>query len=110
MDYTPFTIAVYARLNDIKPTRRYVVYVALVGAMMAMTQFGVVIARKSLGASELMVTFLAMSTPVANLSSLWWARLIKGRDQRIIIIFVVSIGLLVIASGGWLFSINHLYP
>jgi len=108
VDYTPFTIAVYARLNDIKPTKRYVVYVALVGAMMAMTQFGVVIARKSLGASELMVTFLAMATPVANLSSLWWARLIKGRDQRIIIIIVVSIGLLIIASGGWLFSINHL--
>lgn len=75
---------------------------------MAMTQFGVVIARKSLGASELMITFLAMATPVANLSSLWWARLIKGRDQQIILIFVVSIGLIAIASGGWLHSINHL--
>ncbi len=108
MDYTPLTIAVYARLNGIKPTRRYVVYVALVGAMMAMVQFGVIIARKSLGASELLVTFLAMATPVANLTSLWWARLIKGRDQRIILIVVVSVGLLTVASGGWLFTINHL--
>lgn len=108
IEYSVFTHTVNRQFEKLQPSNRYILYIAMMGAMMAITQFGVIIARKSLNASELMVTFIAMSTPVMSLTSLWWARLIKGRDQRPILLVVVSIGLLAIASGALLHNIWHL--
>ncbi len=71
-------------------------------------QFGEVIARKSLGASPLMVTLITMTMPVAALTSIWWAKLIEGGDQRKLLIFVGSVGYLALASGAFLLNVTHL--
>jgi len=78
------------------------------GVVAGMMQFGEVIARKDLNADGLAITLYTMTMPVAALTSLWWARLVEGRDQRKLLIFVGSIGFLFIASGAFLATIQHL--
>lgn len=75
-----------------------------------MVQFGEVIARKSLGASGLLVTLLTMSMPVAAITSLWWGRLIEGRQQKYLLMFVGACGYLVMATGAFLTDIHHMIP
>jgi len=70
--------------------------------------FAEVIARKSLGASELSVTLISMTWPVTSLISIWWARLLVGRDQRKFVWLFGTIAYLVLASGGFLNSVGHL--
>lgn len=89
-------------------THRYVSYAAMGGAVGSFLGFGEVIARKSLHSSGLAITMLTMLAPIASLSTLWWARLLVGRSQRKLILFVGSAGVLALASGFFLASIEHL--
>ncbi len=84
------------------------VYIAITGAVFAFLQFGEIIARKSLVASGFHITLLVMLMPIAALTSLWWARLIEGRDQRKLLLTIGSIAFLALASGSMLSSIYHL--
>ena len=74
-----------------------------------MFSFGEVIARKSLGASGLSVTFLTMTWPLAGFTSIWWARILVGRDQRRFLLLFGIIAYLIIMSGGMLRSFEHLF-
>lgn len=103
-----FYSLVLRRLERSSAARRYIVYIALSGVVGAMMQFGEVIARKSLGASGLAVTLLVMTMPIAAFTSLWWARLIEGRNQSRLLIFVGAAGYLVMATGAFLTTIEHL--
>jgi MFS family permease len=87
---------------------RYFIYTAMTGMVFSMVQFGEVIARKSLGASGLQITLLTMSMPVAAITSLWWGRLIEGRQQKYILIFVGAAGYLIMSTGAFLNDINHM--
>lgn len=87
---------------------RYVSYAALGGAVGSFLGFSEVIARKSLYADGLEVTLLTMLAPIASLSTLWWARLLVGRSQGRLVALVGSVGVLALASGLFLRSIEHL--
>ncbi|NQU06190.1 MAG: MFS transporter [Calditrichaeota bacterium] len=76
--------------------------------MFSMLMFGEVIARKSLGASEFTVTLLTMTMPVAALTSIWWGRLLVGRNQRKILLFFGAIAYLALSSGLFLGSVSHI--
>jgi len=89
--------------------RRYLVYAALGGIVGGMIQFGEVIARKSLGASELAVTLLTMTGPVASITAIWWGRILVGRDQRKLLIYFGAIVTLAMASGIFLRTMEHLF-
>ncbi len=71
-------------------------------------QFGAVIARKSLGASELSVTFITMALPVTSLTSIWWARLFIGRNQSKFLLFYGVFAYLALSSGILLNTYWHL--
>ncbi|MBZ0266129.1 MFS transporter [bacterium] len=87
---------------------RFLAYQMLSGTVFAATQFGEVIARKSLGASTFQVTLLTMMMPLAGVSSIWWARLLQGRDQRPFLLIAGSISLLAVISGIVLNSMTHM--
>ncbi|MBT3231228.1 MAG: MFS transporter [Calditrichaeota bacterium] len=108
MKHVLFYSIILTRLGRSSAARRYILYVSLSGAVFGIMQFGEVIARKSLGASPLMVTLITMTMPVAALTSIWWAKLIEAGDQRKLLIFVGSIGYLALASGAFLFNVSHL--
>jgi len=74
-----------------------------------MIQFGEVIARKSLGASELAVTILTMTNPVASITALWWGRLLVGRNQQKLLLLFGLVMTLVMASGFFLLTMPHLF-
>ena len=95
-------------LDRIPVFPRYLTYMALMGSITAISQFGVVIARKSLGADEFTVTLIAMAAPTASITSLWWAKLITGRDQRKLILIFGSLGILALASGAFLHHAFHI--
>lgn len=104
IEYSPFVL-----LKDSTVARRMLAYVALSGVVFAMMQFGEVIARKSLGASEFQVTLLTMVMPVTLLTSIWWGRLLVGRDQRLVLWLSAVVGSVALASGLWLESVGHLF-
>lgn len=108
MRHILFYSIIQTRLERSSVARRYLAYVTLSGAVGGALQFNEIIARKSLGASGLAVTLLTMAMPVAALTSLWWARMIEGRDQRRLLLIIGSIGFLAIASGAFLFTFSHL--
>jgi len=87
---------------------RYVSFAALGGMVGSFLGFGEVIARKSLGASGFAITMLTMLAPIASLSTLWWARLLVGRSQAMLVMLVGSVGVLALASGFFLTRIEHL--
>jgi hypothetical protein len=89
--------------------RRMLLYVSLSGMLYAVMQFGEVIARKSLGASELQVTLLTMVMPVTSLTSIWWGRLLMGQDQRLALWITGTRSMLAVASGVFLGSVRHLF-
>lgn len=108
MKHLLFYSLILSRLDRSPAARRYIVYSALMGAVFGALQFGEIIARKSMNASTLMVTFVTMLMPVAALTSLWWAKLIEGRDQRKLLIVIGSFSYIALASGAMLYSIRHL--
>ena len=75
---------------------------------MGVLQFGEIIARKSLGASGLFITLMVMAMPVTSITSIWWARLLVGRDQRKFVLLFGSLAYLVLMSGLLLHTIEHL--
>jgi len=88
---------------------KFVTYSMLVGAASGIFQLGEVIAVKGLLASALAVTLLTMANPLANLSSLWWGRVLTGRDQsKVLRIAALGCGLAV-ATGFFLGSMPHLF-
>ena len=99
-----------ARLTNWKPSvpQRYIAFVSMNGVLFAVLNFGEVIARKSLGASGLEVTFLSMTMPVASLTSIWWARLLVGRDQGKFLIRFGIFAYLALLTGFFLQNIMHL--
>lgn len=84
-------------------------YFAIRGIVFAVFQFGEVIARKSLGASDLMITILSMLMPITGFTSIWWGRLLEGRDQRPYILVGGLIGFGFVVTGLKLTSIYHLF-
>ena len=96
-------------LKSSAPARKILVYGALGGIVFSMMQFGEVIARKSLGASEFQVTLMTMAMPVTSLTSIWWGRILIGRDQRLILWIIGIAGLLAMATGSFLVSFEHLF-
>jgi len=95
-------------ISSINVRQRYLRYSLLIGSLAGVLGFAEVIARKSLGASELSVTLISMTWPVTSLISIWWARLLVGRDQRKFVWLFGTIAYLVLASGGFLNSVGHL--
>lgn len=89
--------------------QKFIVAVALTGPVWAAVQFGEVIARKDLGASPIQITLLTMVMPVANLTAIWWSRLLVGRDQRPMLLVMGMLGSLAMISGLWLHSFLHLF-
>ncbi len=87
---------------------RYIAYVALMGGVGGLLGFGEVIGRKSLSASPLSITLLTMIAPLAASSSLWWARLLTGRDQRKFVLIFGLAGFAAVASGFGLSTVAHL--
>jgi MFS family permease len=86
---------------------KFVIYSSLVGAVGGLIQLAEVIAYKGLGASALSITLLTMAPPIANFTSLWWGKLLVGRDQsRILRAAAIGCGA-VLASGMVLASITH---
>jgi MFS family permease len=80
----------------------------MAGAVFSILTFGEVIARKSLGASALAVTLLTMTMPVSSLTSVWWGRLLVGRDQRKFLLLYGIIAYIAISSGLFLNSVAHI--
>lgn len=76
--------------------------------MFAMLAFGEVIARKSLNASGLSITLLTMTMPVASLTSIWWARIIVGRNQGRLLLRFGAVAFLILTTGVLLHSMLHL--
>jgi len=95
-------------LNRSSVARRMMIFVSLTGVLYGFLQLGEVIARKSLGATGLQITLLTMAMPVMQLTSIWWGRLLMGRDQRAILWIGSIIGLAAIATGYFLESYIHL--
>lgn len=89
--------------------QQFVFAVALTGPVWAAVQFGEVIARKDLGASPIQITLLTMVMPIANLTAIWWSRLLVGRDQRPLVLGMGLIGSAAMISGLWLHSFLHLF-
>ncbi len=89
-------------------SRRYILFAIFTGTVFAVMQFGAVIARKSLGASELSVTFITMAMPVTSFTSIWWARLLIGRNQSKFLLFFGIFVYLVLSSGILLNTYAHL--
>ena len=87
---------------------KFVFYSALVGAVSGLFQLGEVIACKSLDASAFGVTLLTMMGPIANFTSLWWGRILAGRDQSKILAYAALGCGLVLASGFVVSSMPHL--
>ncbi len=90
------------------PANRYVSYAAMGGIVGSFLGFGEVIARKSLHAGGLAVTLLTMLAPIASISTLWWARLLVGRNQSQLVVVIGSVGAVALASGFFLTHIEHL--
>jgi len=88
--------------------RRFILYACLCGAAFGILQFGDVIARKTLGASELAVTLLSMTFPIANFTSIWWGRLLVGRDQRPAVLGAGLFGFAILSTGFFLATVPHL--
>jgi len=78
------------------------------GTVTSVMQFGEVIARKSLHASGFALTLLEMSMPIAALTSLWWALIIEGREQRRLLIIIGSFSFIALATGAMLYTMNHM--
>ena len=87
---------------------RFVEYAICAGVVFAVLLFGEVIAAKSLGAGSLEVAFLTMTMPVANITSLWWARLLVGRDQRPYLRRAAIAGCVILVTGFFLRTVGHL--
>jgi predicted MFS family arabinose efflux permease len=104
IEYTPLIL-----LKNSSVARRMLIFLALSGVVFSMMQFGEVIARKSLGASTFEVTLLTMVMPVTLLTSIWWGRLLIGRDQRAVLWLSAVLGTAALASGLWLESVKHLF-
>ena len=98
----------YNEKSSIDARQRYLCYSILIGSLAGVLGFVEVIARKSLDASELSVTLISMSVPVTSLISIWWARLLVGRDQRKFLWLFGMVSYLILASGGFLASVGHL--
>jgi len=79
------------------------------GVLYALTQFSEVIARKSLQASGLEVTLLTMAMPVTQLTSMWWGKILTGRDQRRVLWIIGMIGLIAVAAGAAMETFTHLF-
>ncbi|MBC8203893.1 MAG: MFS transporter [FCB group bacterium] len=90
------------------PARRILIYGSLSGMIYAAVLFGEVIARKSLNASTLQVTMISMTMPFMTITSIWWGRLLVGRDQRKVIWIIGTIGIIALASGVFLETFLHL--
>lgn len=88
--------------------RLIVVYATMTGSVYALSLFGEVIARKSLGASALQVTILSMVMPVTSLTSIWWGNAMKSRDQRPLILVTGLLGALALASGMYMETFGYL--
>ncbi len=88
---------------------KFVTYSLLVGAASGVFQLGEVIAVKSLMAGALGVTLLTMANPIANLTSLWWSRVLAGRDQSAVLRNAALGCGLAVATGWFLGSLPHLF-
>lgn len=107
IDYLSHNIARFSKWKPSVP-QRYIGFASLGGAVFAVLHFGEVIARKSLGASPLTVTLLTMCMPVGALTSIWWARLLVGRDQRKFLIIFGLIANLALLTGIFLNNMLHM--
>lgn len=89
--------------------RRFMTYVVLAGAAQTVFfTFNEAVAAKTLLASPAWITLLTMTMPLANFTSIWWARLLVGRDQRRIIMAAgIAMGL-TMATAWVMTSIVHL--
>ncbi len=96
-------------LKRSREARALFLYGALGGVLYGAIQFAEVIARKSLGVSALEITLFTMIMPVVSLTSIWWGRILMGRDQRALILVTGFIGMGALLSGYWLVSMIHLY-
>ena len=96
-------------LKESSAARRMLVFGTFSGVVYAMMNFGEVIARKSLGASALQITLMTMAMPVTSLTSVWWGRILIGRDQRAVLWVVGLFGLGMVFSGMFLDSFAHLF-
>ncbi len=101
-------LAYVNRLSDNEASRKYIMYSVLAGVVGSILQFGEVIARKSLGASGLSVTFLVMTMPIGSLTSIWWARLLIGRNQSRLVLYFGVAAYMIILSGVVMLGISHL--
>lgn len=88
---------------------RFLLAVALSGPVWAAVQFGEVVGRKALSASPLQITILTMLMPLANLTAIWWARILVARDQRPFMLWTGLIGSIAMISGLWMNSYTHLF-
>ncbi len=77
--FDPLTVSPISRANY----RHELVSVAFVSVVVACISGGVmaVIARKAFGAGDLVITLLAGSEAISNISSFFWTRLLHGRDR-----------------------------
>ncbi len=85
-------------------------YLASSGIVYGTIRFGEVIARKSLGATEIQVTLLTMLMPLMGFTAIWWGRILTNRDRRpfLVAIIVLFIGGMVVL-GVYISSYTHLY-
>jgi len=95
-------------LKESAAARKMIVYGGVGGALYSLTQFGEVIARKSLGATGLEVTLLSMSMPITQLTSMWWGKILTGRDQRRVLWIIGMAGILAVATGAVMETYAHL--
>lgn len=77
--FDPLTVSPISRANY----KRELVSVTFVSVVVACISGGVmaVIAKKAFGAGDLVITLLAGSEAISNISSLFWTRLLHGRDR-----------------------------
>lgn len=87
---------------------RFLAFSTLAGVVFPMLHMGEVIARKSLGSEGILITFLTMTMPVASITSIWWARLLVGRDQRKFLLYTGIIGYITLLSGLFLGNMGHM--
>lgn len=95
--------------KGISITLPFILYTAFLGAYSSATKFNEAVASKSLGAGKLWVTLIVMCWPVGNMTSLWWAHLLVGRNQRLIIALSGCLISLCFVSGFFLSHVMHLF-
>lgn len=98
----------YLNVKHGSPAYRFLTFSTLAGAVFPMLHMGEVIARKSLGSEGILITFLSMTMPIASIASIWWARLLVGRNQAKFLLYTGIVAYLALLTGIFLDNMAHM--